>query len=89
MEKRKSPPAEPVGTLKIMASEGEAEFGGRFNSRYLFEALGAMKSDTVKIRYRMDGRVTQHSVLLEEDGTDNIHVVMPLKVESVEMKKDA
>jgi DNA polymerase III sliding clamp (beta) subunit (PCNA family) len=80
LEKRKAPPSEPVGTLKILASEGEAEFAGRFNSHFLLDAFRAMTGDAVKIRYRMDGRITQHSVLLEDD-TDNIHILMPMKVE--------
>jgi RNA polymerase sigma-70 factor (ECF subfamily) len=82
LEKRRVPPAEPVGKLKILASEGEAEFAGRLNSHFLLDAFGAMVGDTVKIRYRMGSHmnVTMRAVLLEDD-TDNVHVVMPMKVE--------
>jgi len=80
LEKRKAPPQEPVGALKILASKGDAEFVGRFNSRYLLDAFGAMVGDTFRMRYRMDGPITRHSILLE-DGTDNIHILMPMKVE--------
>ena len=80
LEKRKTLP-EPVGKLKVMASEGETEFVGRFNSHYLLDAFRAMTGDSVKMRYKIiDDRVNQHPVLLE-DTTDNIHVIMPMRVE--------
>ena len=81
LEKRAAPPPEPTGTLKVLASEGEDRFLGRFNSYFLLDALKAMTCDTVKMRYRMErhSNVTIKPLLLEDD-TDNIHIVMPMKV---------
>jgi DNA polymerase III sliding clamp (beta) subunit (PCNA family) len=81
LERRKSLP-EPVGTLKISASEGEVELVGRFNSHFLLDAFRAMTGNTAKIRYRMDRpvNVTIRPVLLEDD-TDNVHLFMPMKVD--------
>jgi|GEM_PF-1546024 len=82
IEKRKEPPSDPVGKLKVLASEGDAKFAGRFNSHFLLDAFRAMTGDAVKMRYRMESymNVTLHPLLLE-DGTDNVHVVMPMKVD--------
>ena len=81
LEKRAKPPPQPVGTLKILASEGGVKFVGRFNSHFLLDAFKAMTCDTVKMRYRMEqhSNVTMKPLMLEDD-TDNIHIVMPMKV---------
>ena len=86
LERRAVPPSEPVGVLKIMASEGEARFVGRFNSYFLRDALKAMTCHTVKMRYRMEAQANAIpkpllKPLLLEDDTDNIHVIMPMKGE--------
>jgi hypothetical protein len=82
IEKRKEPPSDPVGKLKVLASEGEAKFVSRLNSHFFLDAFRAMTGDVVKMRYRMESHtnVTLHPLLLE-DGTDNVHLVMPMKVD--------
>ena len=86
LERRAVPPPEPVGALRIMASEGEARFVGRFNSYFLRGAFKAMTCHTVKMRYRMESPANAIpkpllKPLLLEDDTDNIHVIMPMKGE--------
>lgn len=83
MEKRTAPPLEPLGKLKILDSEGENRFVGRFSSLFFCDAFNAMKGDTIKMRYRMEDHIPFDATmrpLLLEDGSDNIHVVMPMKV---------
>ena len=78
---RKEPPSDPVGKLEVLASEGEAKFVGRFNSHFLLDAFRAMTGDAVRMRYRMESymKATLHPLLLE-DGTDNVHMLMPMRV---------
>jgi len=56
---------------------------GRFNSLFFSHAFNAMKGDTIRMRYRMENHIPYNATtkpLLLEDGSDNIHVVMPMRV---------
>jgi len=74
------PPVEIVGQLKILESKGDTKFCGRFNSHFILDALKAMEGDNITISYTLEGHfATLHPVLLKDD-TENIHIIMPMKV---------
>ena len=81
LEKRAKPPLDAAGELKILDSEGEKRFAGRLNSHFFRDAFKAMTGDTIQMRYMMEDhiKVTMKPLLLE-DGTDNIHIIMPMRV---------
>jgi len=56
------------------------KFSGRFNSYFILDALKAMEGDNITISYTLEGHfATLHPVLLKDD-TENIHIIMPMKV---------
>jgi RNA polymerase sigma-70 factor (ECF subfamily) len=80
IEKGKLPPVEIVGQLKILESKGDTKFCGRFNSHFILDSLKAMEGDNITISYTLEGHfATLHPVLLKDD-TENIHIIMPMKV---------
>lgn len=82
IEKRKLPPAEPIGTLKVLESQGEVKFAGKFNSHFILDPLKTMESDNVRIVfYRMEGLPAIMDPVLLRDNTENIHLIMPMKVD--------
>jgi DNA polymerase III sliding clamp (beta) subunit (PCNA family) len=81
IEKRNLPPVEFIGTLNILKSQSESKFSGRFNSNFILDALKTMIGDNITLSYKMEGHFTTLHPILLKDDTENIHVIMPMKVD--------
>lgn len=65
-----------IGKLEIIDSDGEKEFWAQLKVNYLLDALKALRSKSVKIRYKKTSYTIENAILIE-DG-DNTHLIMPM-----------